>query len=71
MWPKEYRDYKTDEPLVKYPVYPEKGNGKGGGKSIVGSEMHELNGWGNSLHVPVKNKKSGIFRFLIDAFFRK
>ncbi len=42
MWPKEYRDYKKDRFLVKYQVEP--GNG------IIGCEMHDLNGWGNSLH---------------------
>lgn len=40
MWPKEYRDYKKDEPLVKNRVEPSKG--------IVGCEMHERNGWGNT-----------------------
>lgn len=54
MWPKAYRDYKTDEPLVKQRVEP--------GKGIVGCEMHDLNGWGNTLHVPAEKKKRGFFR---------
>lgn len=44
MWPKVYRDYPVDKPLIKYPVEP--------GHGIIGCEMHELNGWGNTLHVP-------------------
>jgi len=44
MWPKSYRDYKLDQPLIKYQVEPNHG--------IIGCEMHDLNGWGNSLHIP-------------------
>lgn len=44
MWPKFYRDYQLDRPLVKYQVEPSHG--------IIGCEMHDLNGWGNSLHIP-------------------
>lgn len=49
MWPKAYRDYKTDEPLIKERVEP--------GKGIIGCEMHDLNGWGLSLHIPKKKKR--------------
>jgi hypothetical protein len=42
MWPKAYKDYKKDEPLKKMHVEPSKG--------IIGCEMHDLNGWGNTLH---------------------
>jgi hypothetical protein len=42
MWPKAYRDYKRDQPLIKYQV--------SSGHGIVGCEMHEINGWGNSWH---------------------
>lgn len=42
MWPKEYKDYKKDRPLKAFQVEPCRG--------IVGCEMHDLNGWGNSLH---------------------
>jgi hypothetical protein len=48
MWQKEYRDYKKDQPLVKQRVEP--------GRGIIGCEMHELNGWGNTLH-QIKKKK--------------
>lgn len=63
MWPKAYRDYKTDESLVKNQVQP--------GKGIVGCEMHDLNGWGNTLHIPVKKKKMGFFTTLLNALFGK
>lgn len=45
MWPKAYKDYPEDKPLFHYPVEP--------GRGIIGCEMHELNGWGNTLHVPL------------------
>lgn len=60
MWPKNYRDYKTDEPNVK--------NNVGPGKGIIGCEMHEINGWGNTLHHPEK-KKRGFFGTLITHLF--
>lgn len=47
MWPKSYRDYKIDAPLIKQQVEPSHG--------IIGCEMHDLNGWGNSLHIPKEN----------------
>jgi hypothetical protein len=53
MWPKSYRDYETDKSLIKYQVEP--------GHGIIGCEMHELNGWGNTLHIP-KGKFSGYVR---------
>lgn len=56
MWPKSYKDYPPDTPLVKEQVEP--------GKGIVGCEMHDLNGWGNTLHVPPKPKRKGLFRLL-------
>ncbi|HEY4832091.1 MAG TPA: hypothetical protein VIH61_05965 [Waddliaceae bacterium] len=43
MWPKFYKDYPVDSPLIKYPIEP--------GKGIIGCEMHELNGWGELYHV--------------------
>jgi hypothetical protein len=61
MWYREYRDYKPDEPLVKEKVGP--------GKGIVGCEMHEINGWGNSRHIPKKRKK-GLFGTLLESFFQ-
>lgn len=53
MWPKSYRDYKTDKSLVKYQVEPSHG--------IIGCEMHEINGWGNTLHIP-EGKFDGFVR---------
>lgn len=53
MWHKEYRDYETDKPLIKYEVYPEEG--------IIGCEMHDLNGWGNTIHQPLKRRRRGLF----------
>ncbi len=48
MWPKSYKDYELDRPLIKYQVEPSHG--------IIGCEMHELNGWGNTLHIPRKRR---------------
>ncbi len=59
MWPKVYRDYPPDHPLKKYRVEP--------GKGIIGCEMHELNGWGNSLHVPRRAKKKGLIARLLET----
>ncbi len=50
MWPKEYRDYPKDKPLVKNRVEP--------GKGIVGCEMHDLNGWGTTHHVAYQKPKA-------------
>lgn len=60
MWFKEYRDYKTDQSLVKYTVEP--------GHGIIGCEMHDLNGWGNTLHMDKKRKK-GFFSSLLSSLF--
>lgn len=49
MYPKNYEDYKEDEPLIQHPV--------SSGKGIVGAEMHEINGWGLKFHQ--KKKKAG------------
>jgi len=54
MWAKEYRDTPPDFPLQKAPVEP--------GKGIVGSEMHEINGWGQTYHPP-SYKKTWLRRF--------
>jgi hypothetical protein len=56
MWFKEYRDYKTDKPLIKEQVEP--------GHGIIGAEMHELNGWGTENHRMVPRKKGLIRTFL-------
>lgn len=60
MWDRDYRDYKRDEPLVKEPVMP--------GKGLIGCEMHDLNGWGNTLQHP-KKKKRGFFGSLLVSWF--
>lgn len=60
MWPKVYRDYPPDQTLKKSRVEP--------GKGIIGCEMHDLNGWGNSLHVPRRAKKKGLIAALLDSF---
>jgi len=49
MWPKSYKDYPADEPLIKEQVEPSHG--------IIGCEMHDLNGWGLEHHIPSKQKK--------------
>jgi len=61
MWFREYRDYKIDEPAKKVTV--ESGNG------ISGCEMHELQGWGNTLQKPKKKKIRGLLATLITYLF--
>lgn len=61
MWHREYKDYEIDKPLIHYQVSP--GNG------IIGCEMHDLNGWGTTIHVPVKRKRKGILSSLITLVF--
>lgn len=60
MWPKEYRDYPPDSNMIHYPVQP--------GHGIIGCEMHELNGWGNEIHIPRRRKK-GLIATLLSALF--
>lgn len=50
MWPKAYKDYLRDKPLIKHQVTS--------GRGIVGCEMHDINGWGNSWHgqIPSSSK---------------
>ena len=60
MWQKEYRDYKLDDPLVKQTVEPSKG--------LIGCEMHEPNGWGNTRHIPKKTPKKGFLSILVNFF---
>jgi hypothetical protein len=57
MWPKRYKDYPPDDPLIQNPVYPDAG--------IVGCEMHERNGWDTACHQkpPQKQRKSWMQRF--------
>lgn len=56
MWFKSYRDYPIDAYLIKYRVEP--------GHGIIGCEMHEFNGWGNTMHFP-KEQKKGFLRTLL------
>jgi hypothetical protein len=52
MWHREFKDYKTDRPLIQYQVEP--------GRGIIGCEMHDLNGWGTLIHIPRKRKRRGV-----------
>lgn len=63
MWFKQYRDYKTDKPLIKEQVEP--------GRGIIGCEMHDLNGWGNSIHQPKSQKRGFLGTFIAHLFRRK
>lgn len=62
MWYREYKDYPPDQPLVNERVET--------GKGIVGCEMHDLMGWGQTYHKPPKSKKRGILRTLLSLVFR-
>lgn len=62
MWPKNYKDYPKDTPLKKNRVEPMNG--------LVGCEMHESNGWGESYHV-FRKKKKGLISKLLDKFAAK
>lgn len=62
MWQKSYRDYKKDEPLVHERVES--------GRGIIGCEMHELNGWGETWHIcPGKSKNRGLIRVILNSLF--
>jgi len=63
MWPKSYKDYPEDKPLKKEEVRS--------GKGIVGCEMHDLNGWGESYHTFRPKKRGIIFHFLNRLFRNK
>ena len=51
MWTKSYKDYPEDTPLKKEQVRA--------GKGIVGCEMHDLNGWSNTLHYSKEERQKG------------
>ncbi|MGA8164644.1 MAG: hypothetical protein WB791_06420 [Waddliaceae bacterium] len=61
MWPKSYKDYPVDSPLVQQQVEP--------GRGIVGCEMHDLNGWGEEHHIPAEKQRKGIVSTLLFALF--
>lgn len=60
MWKNTYKDYKPDKEFIHEKVAP--------GQGIIGCEMHEINGWGESLHVE-PTKKRGFLHF-IGSFFQ-
>lgn len=60
MWPKEYKDYPPDSVLKKEKVAPLKG--------IVGCEMNEVNGWGESFHWKRKQKRGVLYTLLMRVF---
>ncbi len=61
MWPKEYKDYPVDSPLRKERVVPLKG--------IVGCEMNEVNGWGETFHEPRRKQNRGLLYTMLVALF--
>ncbi len=63
MWPKKYKDYPPDKPLIHYPVEP--------GKGIIGCEMHEINGWGDQVHYPASRhrQRKGVVAKLLAYLF--
>lgn len=56
MWFRAYKDYPIDTPLIHYPVEP--------GKGIIGCQMHEINGWGDHIHLSFP-KKPGVIKKII------
>lgn len=63
MWPKNYKDYPIDEPLVREQIQT--------GKGIIGCEMHDLNGWGDLIHRPRYRPHRGLFATLLQTIFYK
>ncbi|NGX60551.1 MAG: hypothetical protein K940chlam9_00011 [Chlamydiae bacterium] len=62
MWKNTYKDYPPDSPYVEEQVEP--------GRGIVGCEMHERNGWGESHHLPPPPKE-GVIKTLLNFFFKE
>lgn len=56
MWLKEYKDIPTDTPLKKERREP--------GKGIIGCEMHDIAGWGETF--AKKPEKKGFFYQLLE-----
>lgn len=63
MWHKEYRDYPPDSPLIK--------EQRSTGQGLIGCEMHEPNGWGESFHELPKPKQRGIIARFVELLFWK
>lgn len=61
MWDKKYKDHPPDTPLKKYSVEPSRG--------IIGCEMHDINGWGNYIHIPIKKARTGVLSALVRWLF--
>jgi len=61
MWYREYKDYPIDKALIREQVEPSRG--------IIGCEMHDINGWGETYHRPLKKKKKGLFATLLEQLF--
>lgn len=57
MYPKSFKDYPEDMPLKKERVES--------GKGIIGCEMHDINGWGNTLHEQSPKKRRGLLAALL------
>jgi len=62
MWHKSYKDYPTDKPLIQHQVSPSHG--------IIGCEMHDLNGWGNEIHISKIKLKKGLISTLLSALVK-
>ena len=60
MWWREYEDYPVDGTLKREKVEP--------GKGIVGCEMHDRNGWGETFHRRPK-RRPGLFLTLVSFLF--
>lgn len=59
MWDKNYRDYPKDEGVKKHKVAPSHG--------IIGCEMHEVVGWGDSYHYEPPRKRGLVSSLLTQA----
>lgn len=64
MWYREYKDYPPDTRLIQNPLIS--------GSELVGCEMHERNGWGDTHHIPIRNtyRRKGWLERLFLKFFR-
>lgn len=61
MWSKNYKNYPEDKPLIREQIEP--------GKGIIGCEMHDMNGWGNTIHMR-KPRKKGFVASILTYLFR-